>query len=77
MFRSEVFTTVWDAFDVGDLVPVCAWCGRLRLDGSWVGPAPGVLLTIDGALTLSHSICPRCTAGLSAEPDGTPARPAA
>ena len=60
MNRSEVFAKVWESFETGELVVVCSWCGRVCLNGEWVGPTPGVLSTLDQALALSHSICPAC-----------------
>jgi hypothetical protein len=58
--QGEIFSKVWEIYEAGGLVAVCAWCFRVRIDEEWVGPAPGVLSTLDGGLMLSHSICPRC-----------------
>ena len=60
MDRSEILTKVWSAFEAGDLITVCAWCGRVEIEGEWADAEPGLLSTIDQPMTLSHSICPRC-----------------
>ena len=62
MDRNELLARIWEAYEAGDLVPVCAWCGRVRIDDEWVAPPRGALSTIDERTTLSHSICPTCAA---------------
>jgi len=57
---SQVFSRVWAAFDACEIVVACAWCGRLRLDNTWLDPPAGIVDAIDGRLTLSHSICDEC-----------------
>jgi hypothetical protein len=59
MNRSEVVTRLWAA-EAFELVPVCAWCGRLRVDREWLGIAPELLSSVDQRVTLAHSICPSC-----------------
>jgi hypothetical protein len=52
---------IWDAYEAGAILALCAWCGRVRIqEGQWVAPPPGALSTIDERMTMSHSICPRC-----------------
>jgi hypothetical protein len=46
--------------DSGVLIPMCAWCGRIELDGEWVQPPQGALEVIDVRNAVSHSICPAC-----------------
>lgn len=48
-----------------DLLPMCAWCRRLRDDDdTWVTVEQYV--TSRGTTELSHGICPRCEQGLQA-----------
>lgn len=62
MERADFLTIIWDAYESGDLLPICAWCQRVRVEGEWVVAPRAALDTIDRAMTLSHSICPACTA---------------
>lgn len=62
MHPGEVQAKIAEAYDAGKLIPVCAWCGRLSIEGEWIVPPTGVLATIDEPLTLSHTICPSCLA---------------
>jgi len=57
---SEVFSRIWSAFDTGLLVPSCAWCGRVRIDDTWVVPPRSVLAAVDQRYAFSHSICVGC-----------------
>ena len=57
-----IFSRVWDAFDAGETLPACAWCGRVRIDDTWLRPSPAVVAAIDPRLTFSHSICEECIA---------------
>jgi hypothetical protein len=65
---SQGFSRVWAAFDAGEVVIVCAWCGRFRLDGDWFRAPPAVVDAIDARLALSHSICSGCTEAYLAPP---------
>jgi len=71
MERNEILARLWQAAETGDLVPLCAWCGRLRIDAEWIEPPKGALATVDQEMTLSHSICPAC----SEDPWPPPERP--
>lgn len=57
---NEIFTRIWTAFDNCELVSACAWCGRVRVNGTWIVPPPAALVAIDAPNTLSHSICDEC-----------------
>ncbi len=57
---NDTFSRIWAAFDAGEIVPSCAWCGRVRIDESWLFASPAALAAIDQRLTLSHSICDVC-----------------
>jgi hypothetical protein len=46
--------------DAGVLIPMCAWCGRIELDGDWLLPPEGAVDVIDVRNAVSHSICPAC-----------------
>ena len=58
--RNEVMAHIWEVAETGGLVPSCAWCGSVRIQGQWVAPPVGALSTIDARMALSHSICPVC-----------------
>jgi hypothetical protein len=62
VFPGEVTARLIAVYEAGEMVPVCAWCGRVKLDDRWL-PIPRVALdAIDAPNTLSHSICPECLA---------------
>jgi hypothetical protein len=60
MDTSDTFLRIWTAFGAGDLLSACAWCGRVRIDETWLPPSPAVLAAIDQRYTFSHSICDLC-----------------
>ena len=68
MHPGEVQAKIAEAYDAGELIPACAWCGRLSIEEEWIVPPTGVLATIDEPLTLSHTICPSCLAERLAPP---------
>ena len=56
-----------------NMIPVCAWCGKLRDDkGYWQGV--DAYLANHPRISLSHGICPDCFARSTAE-NGIPHRP--
>ena len=58
---NEFLAYLWDAYEAGALVALCAWCGRVRIrEDTWVVPPVGALSTIDERMTMSHSVCPSC-----------------
>jgi hypothetical protein len=56
----EVFLRVWAVYEAGGLLVSCAWCRRVRIDGTWLVPPHAALAAIDTRNTLSHSICDEC-----------------
>ena len=68
MERSEFLSLIWEAYESGDLLPICAWCQQVRVQDEWVVAPPGTLETIDRPMTLSHSICPTCAADTTPSP---------
>ena len=62
MHPGQVQAKIAEAYDAGDLILACAWCGRLSIEEEWIVPPTGVLATIDEPQTLPHTICPSCLA---------------
>jgi hypothetical protein len=62
VYNSDVVERVVEMADAGVLIPMCAWCERIELDGEWVQPPYGALSVIDVRNAVSHSICPPCAA---------------
>jgi len=60
-----LFAAIWAAFNRGELIPRCAWCGRVRLEEAWFFAPAGALDAIDARLSTSHSICPTCVQTVS------------
>ena len=65
MDTSDAFSQIWTAFDAGEILPACAWCGRVQIDETWVSPSPAALAAIDQRYTFSHSVCDACAGILS------------
>jgi hypothetical protein len=63
---SGLFAEIWAVFNRGELVPCCAWCGRVRVEEAWFFAPAGALDAIDARLSTSHSICPTCVQAVSA-----------
>jgi hypothetical protein len=57
---SGLFAEIWAVFNRGELVPRCAWCGRVRIKERWAFAPAAALDAIDARLSTSHSICPTC-----------------
>jgi hypothetical protein len=71
MIADEVTRRILATYEAGGLITMCAWCRRVELDGEWL-PAPRAALTaIDSRYTLSHSICPACSAVSGRQLPGT------
>lgn len=60
MEADDVFSRIVAIYEEGGVVPICAWCGRVRIEDTWLVPPPTALAAIDVRNTLSHSICDAC-----------------
>lgn len=72
MDTTDIFSRIWSAFDAGDILATCAWCGRMRIDETWLIPSRAALAAIDQRNALSHSICEVCIAGYSPTEEARP-----
>jgi hypothetical protein len=59
MDTSDPFSRIWAAFDTGQILPACAWCGRVWIDETWLLASPAVLAAVDRRYTFSHSSATR------------------
>jgi hypothetical protein len=57
---SDMVSHLWAAFDAGQILPCCAWCGRVRIGETWLLPPAAALAAIDQRQVFSHSICDLC-----------------
>ena len=62
MDTQDVFSRIVAIYEEGGILPICAWCGRVRIDDTWLMPPPAALDAIDRRNALSHSICDACDA---------------
>jgi hypothetical protein len=60
MSTDDVFAHVVAVYEAGGVLAICAWCGRVRIDETWLRPPRAALDAIDERNTLSHSICDEC-----------------
>jgi hypothetical protein len=60
--EGEVTAHILAIAEAGALVPMCAWCGRIRIDDKWMQPPRVALDAIDVRNSVSHTICPECAA---------------
>jgi hypothetical protein len=75
MDRNEVFSRIVSAYEAGELIPMCAWCGRVRIDDTWLAHPAAALDAIDRRNTLSHSICDDCASDRSRRGETAPSNP--
>lgn len=68
MNTNDLFSRIWAVYEAGDLLATCAWCGRVRIDDTWLVPPRAALAAIEERNVLSHSICDAC-AGAAATAD--------
>jgi hypothetical protein len=60
MVASEVTRRILATYEAGDLITMCAWCKRVKVDGEWLLAPRAALAAIDAPFTLTHSICQDC-----------------
>jgi hypothetical protein len=60
MDAPDTFSPIWAAFEDARMLPACAWCERVCIDGIWVVPSRAALVAIDRRYTFSHTICELC-----------------
>lgn len=65
MVADDVTREVLARYEAGSLIVACAWCRRIAVDDVWQRVPRAALAAIDERHTLSHSICPSCSAGYS------------
>jgi hypothetical protein len=58
----DVTRQILARYEAGELIIVCAWCRRVGFDDDWQRVPRAALAAIDEQLTLTHSICPSCSA---------------
>ena len=68
MVANDVTRRILATYEAGNLVTMCAWCQRVEIDGEWVLAPRAAITAIDAQFTLSHSICPECTAERPLDP---------
>jgi hypothetical protein len=70
VLHDQIIARVIAMYEAGELVRLCAWCGRVSLDDEWF-PMPQVALdAIDVPNSTSHTVCPDCTKAVLAEVRG-------
>jgi hypothetical protein len=62
VINSDMTNRMIETYEAGDLITICAWCGRVEFDGEWLLASQAGFDAIDALNTLSHSICPKCAA---------------
>ncbi|HUH16308.1 MAG TPA: hypothetical protein VML35_10530 [Gaiellaceae bacterium] len=62
MVADDVTRQILARYEAADLIISCAWCRRVVFDDAWQRAPRAALAAIDEQLTLSHSICPSCSA---------------
>ncbi len=62
MDTAELLSRMLTTYENCDLIPRCAWCKRIAIEGEWFLVTPAALTVIDAPRALSHSICPQCDA---------------
>jgi hypothetical protein len=62
MVPDEVTRRVLARYEAAELITACAWCRRVDFDGEWPLVPRAALAAIDQLHSLTHGICPSCTA---------------
>lgn len=66
--RNDLLSYIWDSYDTGLLLKICAWCSRILVNDAWVAAPAGALSTVDEPVVVSHSICPTCAETMEVSP---------
>lgn len=62
MVAADVTKLLFATYEAGELIAMCAWCGRIRIADEWLLAPRAALNAIDARFTLSHTICAECAA---------------
>lgn len=62
MAPDEVARRVLERYEAAGLITVCAWCRRVAVDEEWPLVPRAALVAIDAQNSLTHGICPSCSA---------------
>jgi hypothetical protein len=62
MVADDVTRQILATYEAAELIVACAWCRRVVFGDAWQLAPRAALVAIDEQLTLSHSICPSCSA---------------
>ena len=65
MVPDEVTRRVLERYEAAEMITACAWCLRVAFDGEWPLVPRAALAAIDQQHSLTHSVCPSCTARLA------------
>ena len=60
MITNDQFTHRRMIDDVGERVPMCTRCTRVRIDDAWLIPLPIVVAALEGTNAFVDSICEAC-----------------
>jgi hypothetical protein len=62
MVPDEVTRRILASYEAADLISTCAWCEKVAFDEEWMLLPRAALAAIDQKHSLSHGICPSCSA---------------
>ena len=56
---AEISATLTEVKDLSNLLPICAWCKKIRDDQGYWDQLEGYLATHAG-IVFTHGVCPEC-----------------
>ena len=65
---AEVTRRVLADYEAGDLITICAGCGRIELDGDWIRAPRATFTMIDTRFSMQGAFCPECAGPASTPP---------
>jgi hypothetical protein len=65
MVADDVTRQILASYEAAELIICCAWCRRVEFHDAWQLAPRAALAAIDERLTLSHGVCPSCSARLA------------